>query len=148
MCLCLCGAYSFKFCWASNLAARSIHGKPCPTETYPLFRTSYIKTAGLLAGSCLCQGRWTCAATLFDSYSVTDAEPCYWYPASICTTAPFWPVGQFAVNCFTTVALPSFVKVVRAFCSTTGWLWYYRSWSTLRAFLSTLVCTAITPVWP
>ena len=147
--LCVCaGLTVLSFLELVTLQLAAISGKPCSTETYSLFKTSFIKTAGLLAESCPCQGRWACTTTLFSGYSVTGAGLCSWYATGSCTTAPFWPVAQFAVNCFTTIALPSFDKVVRALCSTTGWLWYNRSWSTLRALLSTLVCTAITPVWP
>ena len=131
-----------------TLQLAAISRKPCFTETYSSFKSSSIETAGLLARSCSCEERWACTATLFDSYSVAGAGLCSWYATSSCTTAPFWPVAQFAVNCSTTIALPSFEKVVRAVFSTTGWLWYYHSWSTSIAFLSTSVCSAITPVWP
>ena len=148
-CVCVCaGLTVFSFLELVTLQLAAIPGKPCSTETYSLYKTSSIKTACLLAGSCSCKGRWAFTATLFGSYSVTDTGLRSWYATSSCATAPFWPVAHFAVNCFTTIALPSFEKIVRAFCSTAGWLRYYHSWSTLRALLSTLVCAAGTPEWP
>lgn len=120
-CVCVCaGRTASSFLELVTLQLAAIPGKPCSTETYSLFKTSSIKTAGLLAGSCPCQGRWACTTTLFGS-SVTDAGLCSWYATRSCTTTPFWPVAQFAVNCFTTIALLNFDKVVTAFCSTTGW---------------------------